>query len=90
MAVEGYEVTTKGLRLLGSGKAQAEGDKTPGMLVGVAGLAATGNPVGLIVGGLSKISGEETDSANLEGMAKQVADKIADALKPKFKEQGWL
>lgn len=90
VAVEGYEVTTRGLRLLGSGKVQAEGDKTPGMLVGVAGLAATGNPVGLIVGGLSKVTGEETDSSNLEGMAKQAAGKIADALKPKFQEQGWL
>lgn len=88
--VEGYEVTARGLKRLGSGRAQAEGDKKPGMLAGLAGLAATGNPVGLIVGGLSKITGEQTGSSNLEGMAKQAADKIADELKPKFKEQGWL
>jgi hypothetical protein len=60
------------------------------MLAGLAGLAATGNPVGLMVGGLSKITVEQTGSSNLEGMAKQAADKIADELKPKFKEQGWL
>lgn len=90
VAVEGYSVTAQGLRLLGSGMGQAEGDKKPGMLAGVVGLAATGNPVGLIVGGLSKISGEATDSANMEGMAKQAADKIAIELKAKFKEQGWL
>lgn len=90
VAVEGYAVTARGLRKLGSGEASAEGDKKPGMLAGVVGLAATGNPVGLIVGGLSKMSGEATDSSNLEGMAKQAADKIAEALKPKFKSQGWL
>ncbi|HRH72330.1 MAG TPA: DUF4410 domain-containing protein [Zoogloea sp.] len=90
VAIEGYEVTARGLKRLGSGQAQAEGDKKPGMLAGLAGLAATGNPVGLIVGGLSKIAGEQTGSASLEGMAKQAADKIADELKPKFKEQGWL
>lgn len=90
VAVEGYAVTAHGLKLLGSGQAQAEGDKKPGMLAGVAGLAATGNPVGLIVGGLSKVSGEENDTANLEGMAKQTADKIADEMKVKFQAQGWL
>lgn len=90
VAVEGYSVTAKGLQMLGSGQIQAEGDKQPGMMAGVAGLAATGNPVGLIVGGVSKATGDQSDQANLEGLARQTADKIADEMKAKFQAQGWL
>lgn len=89
-AVEGYEVTRHGLRLLGSGETESASGKTPGVLVGVATLAATGNPVGLIVGGASKVMGEDKGSETIEGAAKRTAKEIADQLKVKFKEQGWI
>lgn len=89
-AVEGYEVTRRGLRLLGSGQTESAGGKTPGMLVGVATLAATGNPVGLIVGGASKLMGEEKGSETIEAAAQRTAKEIADQLRVKFKEQGWI
>lgn len=89
-AVEGYEVTPTGLRLLGRGETEAQSGKTPGMLVGVASLAATGNPVGLIAGGASKLMGEKKGSETLEGAAQRTAKEIADQLRLKFKEQGWI
>ncbi len=88
--VEGYQMTRSGLRLLGSGELQAGGSETPGMLVGVASLAATGNPVGLIIGGASKLEGEQTGSETIAGMAKRAAKEIADILRVKFEEQGWI
>ncbi len=89
-AVEGYEVTRYGLRLLGSGETESGGGKTPGVLVGVATLAATGNPVGLIVGGAAKVIGEEKGTETIEGAAQRTAKEIADQLKVKFREQGWI
>jgi hypothetical protein len=90
VVVEGYRMTPQGLRLLGSGQGQSGGDKKPGMLVGIASLAATGNPVGLIVGGVSKLHGEETGSEKIDGIAQRTAQEIANELKVKFKEQGWI
>lgn len=89
-AVEGYEVTRRGLRLLGSGETESAGGNTPGVLVGVATLAATGNPVGLIVGGASKVMGEEKGTETIEGAAKRTAKEIANQLRVRFKEQGWI
>jgi hypothetical protein len=90
VAVEGYEVTRTGLRLLGSGSTAATGSKTPGLLVGAATLVATGNPVGLLVGGATKAMGESSGSETVQGQAKQTADEIAKALKARFQEQGWI
>jgi len=88
--VEGYLMTYQGLRLLGSGQTQAEGDKKPGVLTGVASLVATGNPAGLIIGGVSKMSGEKNGSDTVQGAAQRTAKEIADELRKKFKEQGWI
>ena len=88
--VEGYLMTNRGLRLLGTGQLDSEGNKTPGVLVGVASLAATGNPVGLIVGGAEKIEGQEDGSDKIEGAAKRTAKEIADQLRIKFIEEGWI
>lgn len=90
VAVEGYEVTRTGLRLLGSGSTAATSSKTPGLLVGAATLVATGNPVGLLVGGASKAMGESSGSETIQGQAKQTADEIASVLKARFHEQGWI
>jgi hypothetical protein len=88
--VEGYLMTPQGLRRLGSGEVQSGSGKTPGMLVGVAALAATGSPIGLIVGGASKLAGEKKGSETIEGAAQRTAEEIAKALRVKFQEQGWI
>jgi hypothetical protein len=58
--------------------------------VGVAALIVTGNPVGLIVGGGAKAYGEYSGSSKIEGRAKAIAKEIAEKIKPKFQEQGWI
>jgi len=89
-AAEGFQVTAQGLRKLGSGTVHSGGGKTPGGAVGVAALIVTGNPVGLIVGGGAKAYGEYSGSAKIEGRAKAVAKEIADQIKPRFQQQGWI
>jgi hypothetical protein len=89
-AVEGYQMTPLGLRRLGSGTTGATGSKGPGAAVGVAGLLVTGSPVGLIVGGGVKIYGEASGSAKIEGRAKATAKEIAEVLKQRFQEEGWI
>lgn len=88
--VEGYQMTTAGPRLLGSAKLESGGGKTPGLIVPLAVLAATANPIGLIVMGTAKVAGEVTGRSKIEGSAKRTADEIADQLEIRFKEQGWI
>ena len=89
-AVEGFQMTPQGLRKLGSGTLESGGSKTPGAAVGVATLVATGNPAGLIVSSGMKIYGEASGSSTLEGRAKATAKEIAEKIKPRFQEQGWI
>jgi hypothetical protein len=89
-AVEGFQMTATGLRKLGSGTIGAEGGKGPGASLGVAGWLITGNPVGLIVGGGVKLYGEASGSSKVQGRAKQIANEIADVLKERFQQQGWI
>ncbi len=89
-AVEGFQVTTNGLRKIGSGQVNADGSKKPGAAVGLAGFLATKNPAGLIVSGGRHLYGEESGDSKLEGRAKQTAAEIAEALKQRFQEQGWI
>jgi len=89
-AVEGYQMTPEGPRLLGSGQLQSSGNKTPGLVVPLAVLAATANPIGLIVTGSVKVHGEVTGRDKLEGAAKRTAEAIADRLRVRFKEHGWI
>jgi len=88
--VEGFQMTAQGLRKLGSGTVGAGGGKTPGAALGVVGLIATANPAGLIVGTGAKAYGEYSGSSKIEGRAKAIAKEIADQLKPKFQQQGWI
>jgi hypothetical protein len=46
--------------------------------------------LGLIVSTGVKAHGEKTGSSKVEGRAKQTATEIADILKKRFKEQGWI
>jgi Domain of unknown function (DUF4410) len=89
-AVEGYQMTAQGPRKLGSGTVDSGGSKGPGAAVGVAGLIATGNPAGLIISTGMKVYGEESGSSKVEGRAKQTAKEIADVLKQRFQQQGWI
>ena len=89
-AVVAFQMTPQGLRRLGSGSGVAGGNTTPGGVMGVAGLVATGNPAGLIVTSGMKAHGEVSGSSTLEGRAKDTAKEIAARLKPRFQEQGWI
>ena len=88
--VEGYQVTTNGLRKLGSGKVESGGAKTPGAAMGAATLVATANPVGLIVSGGMKVYGEKSGKSTLEGRAEATAQEIADVFRRRFQEEGWI
>ncbi len=90
VAAEGLQMTAQGLRLIGSGSTNAEGNKTPGAAVGLATLIATHNPAGLIISTGMKVYDEKSGRAKVEGRAKQTAQEIADLLKKRFQEQGWI
>ena len=89
-AVVAFQMTPQGMRRLGSGTGVAGGNTTPGGAMGVAALVATGNPAGLIVTSGMKAHGEVSGSSTLEGRAKDTAKEIADRLRPRFREQGWI
>lgn len=88
--IEGYQMTPNGPRKLGQGDLNAGGSKTPGAAVGLGMLLITHNPVGLVVSSGVKAYGEVSGSATIEGRAKATAKEIADQLKIRFKEQGWI
>ncbi len=88
--VEGYVMTPQGLRRLGSGTLTSSGGKTPGIVVPAAVAVASGNPVGLIVVGGVKLYREASGKNGLEARAKATADAIADELKARFEDRGWI
>jgi hypothetical protein len=88
--VEGFQMTDKGLRKLGSGTVESGGSKGPGATAPAAVAIATGNPIGLIVSGGMKVYGEASGSSTLEGRGKATAKEIAGVLKTRFAEQGWI
>jgi len=88
--VEGFAVTPQGWRKLGSGTLSSSGSKTPGMVVPAAVAIASGNPIGLIVVGGMKVYGEASGRNKLEGRAKATADAIAEQLRIRFQDRGWI
>ena len=90
VAVEGFQMTAEGLRKLGYGSTESTGPKTPGEALGVVGLIATHNPIGLIASTGIKAYEHKTGSDALAGRARDTAKKIADVLKKRFQEQGWI
>lgn len=90
VAVEGFQMTAQGLRKLGSGTSDAGGSKGPGTAVGLVTLLATHNPAGLIISGGMKVYGEASGKGKIEGRADQTAKEIADILKKRFQEEGWI
>jgi len=89
-AVEGFQVTARGMRKLGSGTVQSGGGKSPGAALGLVGFIATANPVGLAVTGGAKAYGEVSGSEPLEGRASKTAQEIAQQIKPRFQYHGWI
>jgi Domain of unknown function (DUF4410) len=89
-AVEGFQMTPRGLIRLGSATVNAGGSKTPGAALGVATFVATANPAGLIISSGMKVYGEASGSSKVEGRAKATAKEIATELKKRFKQQGWI
>ncbi|MGR9086989.1 MAG: DUF4410 domain-containing protein [Gammaproteobacteria bacterium] len=88
--VEGYQVTQQGLRRVGGGTGVAGGSKAPGAALGAVGAIATGNPAGLIISTGMKLYGEASGSSKVEGRTKQIVQEIADRLKTRFQQQGWV
>jgi hypothetical protein len=88
--VEGFQQTAEGQRKLGSATVDAGGNKSPGMVLGVATFLATKNPAGLIINGGMQAYGAASGSNTVEARAKATAKEIADALKQRFQEQGWI
>jgi uncharacterized protein DUF4410 len=88
--VEGYVMTSQGLRRLGSGTLTSSGNKSPGLVVPAAMAVATANPVGLIIVGGAKIYGVASGRSGLEGRAKATADEIAAQLSIRFEDRGWI
>lgn len=92
-AVEGFQMTAEGLQKLGSATTDStEGiaGKSPGAAAGALSLIATHNPLGLIVSTGVKIHEEKTGSGKLGGRARDTGEKIADMLKQRFQELGWI
>jgi hypothetical protein len=90
VAVEGYQMTARGLRKLGSGTLGAAGSKGPGIATTGAVAIATGNPLGLLVNTGMKAYGEMSGRSTIDGRADQAEKAIADHLKPRFRQQGWI
>ena len=89
-AVEAYLMTAQGMRRLGSGDVDAAGGKAPGVAVPLVMLAATGNPLGLIVSSAAKAEGEMSGRTTIDGAAKRTAKEVADRLQVAFRKQGWI
>jgi hypothetical protein len=89
-AVEGFQMTPQGLRQLGSGQVGSSGNKLPGVILPLAVMAATANPVGLAVGGTVKLAGEATGASTIEGAARRTSDEISQQLIDAAKRQGWI
>jgi hypothetical protein len=90
--VEAFQMTHGGrLRRLGSGEVTDGGaGKTPGLFIPIAVTLATANPIGLAVGGAVKAAGELSGRDTIEGAGRRTAELIAEELKVKFQEQGWI
>jgi hypothetical protein len=83
-------MTNQGLRKIGSGTVDSDGNKTPGMAATAALTIATHNPLGLIVSTGMKVYGEESGSSTIEGRVKQTVKEISDQLKTRFQQEGWI
>jgi hypothetical protein len=89
-AVEGFQMTPQGLHQLGNATVESGGNKTPGIILPAAVMAATASPIGLVVGGTMKLAGEATGRTTIEGNASRTADVVSDQLIAAAKRHGWI
>ena len=90
VAVEGFEMTSGGLREVGSGTVDTTANKTPGAAVPLGVAVATGNPIGLIVSTGVKVYGEESGKTTIDGKVEDVAKEIGKQIRPRFVSAGWI
>jgi len=88
--VEGFQMTSQGLRKLGSGSVTAGGGRGPGAAVPAAVAVATANPIGLIVTTAVKAGGEMSGRSTIEGRARQTAQEIVEQMEPRMRKEGWI
>ena len=69
---------------------ESGGSKGPGAAAPLAVAIATGNPLGLIVSSGMKVYGEASGSSKIDGRAEQTAKEVANQLRPRFQQQGWI
>ena len=62
----------------------------PGIVLPLAVTVATANPIGLLIMLPLKLGGEMIGDSPIEGVGSDMADKIAEELEIKFREQGWI
>jgi hypothetical protein len=89
--VRGYQMTESGLRPLGSATIDAGGGGgAPGMVLPLAVTILTANPLGLAIGGAAKVSQEAAGGGRIDAAGKRTAQRIAEELRARFVEQGWI
>jgi hypothetical protein len=89
--LEGYQMTPKGLEKLSSADIESAGEVMPGGgAMSIPAFILFRNPVALIVApavqGVKEIGG----GPSLEGRAENTAAKIAEVLKERFQNTGWI
>ncbi len=89
--LEAYQMTTNGLRKLSSADLESAGGKLPGGgAMSVVSFIIFRNPIALILGPAVKGVQEIGGGPAIEGRVKDTASKIADVLKLRFQEEGWI
>jgi hypothetical protein len=89
--LEGYQMTTNGLRKLSSADLESIGEKMPGgSAMSVPSFLIFRNPIALILGPAIKGVQEIGGGPAIESRATNTASKIADALKVRFLEESWI
>lgn len=89
-AVEGYQMTPQGLRLLGFGEVASAGSRIPGTAAALAASLGSRNPASLLVSGAMKTYGEASGRSRIEGRVEETANEISEQLGKRFREMGWI
>jgi len=90
IAVETFQVVPTGVNKLESKYVNARSGKTPGLVMSVAGLLASGNPAGLIISSGIRVYAMKTGTDTVNGRARSSSKAIVTILKKQYQEQGWI
>ncbi|MDD5598142.1 MAG: DUF4410 domain-containing protein [Victivallaceae bacterium] len=89
--LDGYQMTPGGLQKLSSANIEAAGEQIPGGgAMGIFAFILFRNPVGLIVAPVVQSVKEIGGGPSIEGRAENTAAKIAEVLKERFRNAGWI